>query len=197
VTLIIAGAAGAALATLVESLLRRIRTSRKITLASLRKFQGIRRHTRRGGVWENTISSSVTANGRSVFLDEQDQDTVYIGRHHRDPRPIDINATEIIDDTPSSGRHSIDNPYRRTVSQEIQEIHWQDGTRSVRPVWMPVIGNLRIALIATNTAEYAIARRPIASTPFTGITRPAITGSNSGGRLYGRIPDSYYVFTTT
>lgn len=191
-TLIIAGAAFGAAAALVETLMRRVHSvghdRLSATITRIRNLPGIRRHSTVDGIWDNTISVSAKHDWINARSDDLENDTVYIGRHHSDPTPIDIDATEIIDNAPSTGRHSVDNPYRQTVSTEVEEMRWADGSRTVRPLWLPVIGNLRIALIATNTAEYAIARRPV--TQFAGLTRPAIP-------ISGKIPDSYYAFTTT
>jgi hypothetical protein len=186
VTLILTGAAfGAAIFATINTLLRRVhrRVTVSATITKIRNLPGIRRHSTVDGVWENTISVSA---GHDWINEEQD--TVYIGRHSRNLDPVDTDATEIIDDGPSTGRHSVDNPYRQRVSTEIEEIRWANGDRTVRPLWIPAIGKLRIALIATGTAEYAVIKRPI--TPFTGLTRPT-------PMISGKVMDSYYQFTTT
>lgn len=154
--------------------------STRTTLTSTQTtFRKIRRHTGPTNVWENTVSA-----GSDSFFDAQP--TVYIGRHHRDP--VDLEATEITDDRSSSGRHSVDNPYRQQVSAELEEIRWANGTRSYRPLWIPVIGAMRIALLTSDTSAYAIVRKPL--TPFSQLTRPHVNMS-------GKIPDSYYAFTAT
>ena len=166
------------IALVVDNMLRKVHRVGAVTIVS-ETFRRIRRHTTPTAVWENTVS----ATSKNTFFDTQP--TVYIGRHHKDK--VDLDSTEITDDKPSSGRHSVDNPYRQTVTQEFEEIRWSDGSRSFRPLWIPVIGQMRITMLTSNTSAYAIIRKPL--TRFSNLTRMELPTS-------GNVRDSYYTFTT-
>lgn len=173
-TLIIAGGLVGAAAALIELTMRRIRQATFTAVNDTAEIVGIRRHSSATDVWPNTTPAAGVDNN------------AFFGRHRSDPEEvIDPEMTEVIEYGPATGRHSAENPNRQLVDTRIEELRWGNGSRSVRPFWMPPIGDARIAWITTPTSEYAIAKRPLS--PFSNLTRPARPTA-------GKVLDSYYQF---